>query len=639
MDRLNIFYAPGEQSPWSDTAPFQPTYQHGNDSFTTTGPAQLASVDAFATPASIPRSHRVPEAESRHIPKPSASRTCQKTIVWDQHREELRKLYLEDNMKLDDIQAWMKRERSLDATKKQYKDRFKLWGWKKNLPPETAQFMVDKAKERKQGPDKKDTSFKFGGMTWTSAHAEVTVKRAGEGITETIEMSTPMGVVYETPGHINPTSPENAGTRLDTDHQMDEATTISSGSDPEAWESDSDGTDHLLSLTWRNKTRSDVHDMLQMAKQQMHAGHNQQAEKLLREVLKGYKNLLGSTHEDTSHVFTTLATLCFEMGRLPEAYKIIEESCRLHIEKNGLHDRRTQQHINNVAELLHGWNRGDDALAFLNRVREIGNADRRRTISKSAPRHKKPRAFKNVPENSHGSLLQEAASSIQGNSDPVQLDYGISLVRARGPTEDATAKQLLYLTIESCGSDTNKLAVQRLKAWAELLKLHNDAGQISQGLTDFNKAYSAFYAVLQNFPWDQVTKEKFRSFQLMESALEFVAQYVRARLLTEAKQMFQMCQEKASKYFAEYSERTIWVLISIGLVYQRYRSWNEACPWFEHALSTAMELYDENDGIRMSLEEAMENKHFSYINDEGRPYRTIFGVNGLKIMPTRLHME
>ena len=46
--------------------------------------------------------------------------------------------------------------------------------------------MVVKAKERKQGPDKKDTSFKFGGMTWTSARAEVTVKRAGKGTTEII---------------------------------------------------------------------------------------------------------------------------------------------------------------------------------------------------------------------------------------------------------------------------------------------------------------------------------------------------------------------------------------------------------------------------------------------------------------------
>jgi hypothetical protein len=163
-----------------------------------------------------------------------------------------------------------------------------------------------------------------------------------------------MGVVYETPGHIDPTSPENPGMSLGTNHEMDVAMTISSDSDPEAWESDSDDNDYSISLTWGNKTRSDIGDMFQMAKQQMHAGRNQQAEELLLETLQGYKTLLGSTHEDTSHVFMTLATLYFEMGKISEAYKIIEESCRLHIEKIGLQDRRTQQHINNIAGILHG---------------------------------------------------------------------------------------------------------------------------------------------------------------------------------------------------------------------------------------------------------------------------------------------
>lgn len=117
MDQLNNFYAPGEQFPWSNPAPFQPTYQHGNPAFTAAGPAQLPPANAFTTPALVDdHLHRAPEAESRRMPKPSASRTRQKAIDWDQHQEELRKLYLEDNMKLDDIQAWMKRVRSLDAT-------------------------------------------------------------------------------------------------------------------------------------------------------------------------------------------------------------------------------------------------------------------------------------------------------------------------------------------------------------------------------------------------------------------------------------------------------------------------------------------------------------------------------------------
>jgi hypothetical protein len=44
--------------------------------------------------------------------------------------------------------------------------------------------MVVKAKKRKQGPDKKNTTVTFGGMNWTSERAEVTLKRAGKDVSE-----------------------------------------------------------------------------------------------------------------------------------------------------------------------------------------------------------------------------------------------------------------------------------------------------------------------------------------------------------------------------------------------------------------------------------------------------------------------
>lgn len=67
---------------------------------------------------------------------------------------------------------------------KQYKDKFRSWGWQKNLPAETAQFMVAKAKERKRAPPYKDTVFEFGGMCWTRERAEATVKRAKKALPE-----------------------------------------------------------------------------------------------------------------------------------------------------------------------------------------------------------------------------------------------------------------------------------------------------------------------------------------------------------------------------------------------------------------------------------------------------------------------
>jgi hypothetical protein len=53
-----------------------------------------------------------------------------------------------------------------------------MWGWQKNLPVEIAQFVVNKANKRKRGPESKDTVYEFGGLTWTTQRAEVTIKRA-----------------------------------------------------------------------------------------------------------------------------------------------------------------------------------------------------------------------------------------------------------------------------------------------------------------------------------------------------------------------------------------------------------------------------------------------------------------------------
>ncbi|KAF2125252.1 hypothetical protein P153DRAFT_360258 [Dothidotthia symphoricarpi CBS 119687] len=586
MDNQNNFFAPSEQYAWTNPTSFEQSYQHGNLAFPVPSSGPPPAANGFTMPAPVVASHYVFGTGAPQAARPGAPRTRQNPIPWDLHQDELKKLYLVDKMKLEDIRDKMRREKSLEATER----------------------------------------------------AEVTVKRAGKDSSEIINMTTPMGVVYETPAQIDLTSPETALTPYEGNTNVDEVMTISSGSDSDAWESDVEINDTSLSLTWNGNTRSDVHNMFLSARQHIRSGNTEQAETLLKLAVQGYGHLHGPTHEETNIVVVTLATLCFESDRLTDAYKVIEQSCRVHIEKAGIHDRRTQQHINDIIQLLHSWNKEDDALAFIARAKEIADKSRDGFAKRDKSRREKSRSVTNHSQRPRETLLHEASRAITEDSDSTQLDYGLSLVRTHAHTEGETTQQLLRLTIERCGLDTNKLAIQRLKAWAELLKLCNKAGRAHERSTDFENAHSAFIDVMQQFSWDETTREKFKRFRLMETALELVATFLSADRTMQARDMFQTCEETASRVFGEYDERTVWVLISIGLVYQRYKGWNEASPWFQHALSTAMELYDENDGIRISLEEALEVRHFSYVNDEGRPFKTIFGVNGLKITPTRLHM-
>jgi hypothetical protein len=60
---------------------------------------------------------------------------------------------------------------NIDSAKKisakQYKDKFKLWGWRRNLRKQEGLFMKSKALKRQQQNLPKDTVFEWGGQEWT----------------------------------------------------------------------------------------------------------------------------------------------------------------------------------------------------------------------------------------------------------------------------------------------------------------------------------------------------------------------------------------------------------------------------------------------------------------------------------------
>jgi hypothetical protein len=73
--------------------------------------------------------------------------------------------------------------------------------------------------------------------------------------------------------------------------------------------------------------------------------------------------------------------------------------------------------------------------------------------------------------------------------------------------------------------------------------------------------------------------------------------------------------EKASAIFESDDERTVWVLITTGLVYQTHMTWDDAEDWVEEAFAAALrnKICGPKDGIVMSLQNAMDHHHFSLI--------------------------
>lgn len=111
----------------------------------------------------------------------------------------------------------------------------------------------------------------------------------------------------------------------------------------------------------------------------------------------------------------------------------------------------------------------------------------------------------------------------------------------------------------------------------------------------------------------------------MEAALQFVANMLKCGYRTQASRMFLEASEKASAVFESDDERTVLVLITTGLVYQTHMTWDDAEDWVEEAFAAALRNKDwgPKDGIVMSLQNAMDHHHFSYVSNEGRQFKTI----------------
>lgn len=408
----------------------------------------------------------------------------------------------------------------------------------------------------------------------------------------------------------------------------------------ESEESPSESEDGVedLSLGWNGKSRSELIAMFQAA--QSHTSHadSERAETLFLDALKGYGVLLGPTHEDATKVAIAVANFYTEQGRFNDADKVVEDLCQHHIQKFGIEHRRTQQVILQVVELLNGCDRQIDALAFLGRTKELAEANTDDVSPKTSKRSKTrrqgnmSRRYAAAPS----AKLFDAAKAITAGNDPEQIDYGIQIARTHVAAKDEAVEAFLKAIIDHCEHDGEALEIQNLRARSELSKLYGKLGKSNEHIIHFSIAIDTAETIIRRQKWD---KERFKSFETMEALLELAASGLKAGSDPEAAGIFERVEQKAEDDFGWDDERTIWAKISIGIIYQRYRNWERAKPWFEHAYAASFAANGAEDGITRSLETAMDKCHFSYVSDEGRPFKTIFGVSGLTIRPNRLHLD
>ena len=396
-----------------------------------------------------------------------------------------------------------------------------------------------------------------------------------------------------------------------------------------------------LALRWQGYSRTDLQEMWRTALKCRDTNKFDEAEHMLSQVFNGLCHVLGKTNADTVKVAYNLADLYVVCGRMGEAVDVLEKVMQNHLDTYGSRDKRTQQNILHAVELLNGWNREADALALLSLSEELlssssGGRVASNTKADKVARRREGTRQKSTTTGAH-SDLSGVTRSILEDLSPAAVDCGLGVTRTHIAAKNQATEDLLLAIISQCETKP-ELRVQYLKALAELLKLYGKLGRAADHEAEFQDALASLRSAWEDYAWEQ---DSIESFDFMEAALQLVANVLKYGDQNEALVMFRAASEKSSEVFNWGDERNVWVNITIGLVYQTHMSWVEAEEWFEQAYSAALANKDwgPKDGIVRSLQNALDHQHFSYVSDEGRPFKTVFGVSGISIRPGRLHLE
>ncbi|KAK0106080.1 hypothetical protein ONS95_004585 [Cadophora gregata] len=549
-------------------------------------------------------------SSSRPLQAPAARRSKYAALDWDRHKRVIQKLYLDEEKPLEEVMKIMTTEYSFNAPVKQYKEKFKHWGWCKYLSNEMAQWMLAKGDKRRI-ESRKETIFLLGGRVWTLERIQRSTRRTRKEDVETIANApTPLGVTYKTPHDItNSPSPHNALSPQISFKNTKMWTPTLCPSTPQL---------NSFRITSNGHTRAELVSMQREAQELDQQGRSEEAENKLLEALSGLEQVLSPTHEDTNAVAYQLATFYTYHNRINDADKVLGWMSENHVRRWGLKDEKTTAHVLHVVDLLNSWFRPEDALTFLYRATEVWeNPDGRQEKGGSASGNSRNRSGN--PQSRLSDVFRMA------DDNPSALDSRLGSAKAHVNAKDESIEPILLSLISQCEKSPGTLAVKNIRARCELIQLYQNLQREEDRIASLTRA--------REFLADIWKSDSEKSKELMEASVDVAKLLVQAGKAADAKDVLRSVEQEAVDSFGPDDDRTIWLLMRIGVMYQNEHDWDEAEPRFEQALAASMTQHGLEDGLTKTLESALEKRHYSYLSRESGAFKSILGTSGIVIRP------
>lgn len=428
---------------------------------------------------------------SHHDPPAATNKRRQPhDTMWEAHKETMELYYLTKNYTLQDTMTHMKTHHDFDASRKMYTQRFKDWGFVKNIKRGEAKLIS--RERRKRGSKLTETRVRNTVLAEARVARSISrhQKKEAPGATDMPTPSNNSDIIVATPdGNSTPSTPAvlNNGSALAVTPTTD-AWTPSYATHRNGW---SDADMAVARPGWRNMSHDELRQLKLDASRAYADGNDGDAEHMFRDALSGFRHTAGLTDKHTLKTAYQLASLYANLSRMEDANKVLRWALDSHIKKWSLDHLRTIAHLIQVVELHHFWSEKENAVALI------------RVIFKSLGKYfEKGETRTAAVGDGHGDNEDESRTQVSGlehdtsfnDEAETVVDLNLHITGVWLDFGNPTLQQLLGRLITQSEKHPEYLTMHALKARLMLLKLHKEQQQLD---TAFAVAKDALPSILR----------------------------------------------------------------------------------------------------------------------------------------------